>query len=523
MRDQTYLLRRGSVYYFQRKIPAELREEYPPGQLFIKESLGTSNKEEAKRKARKRAVETDQDFSTKLARKGSEVVSELSQEKIAHLCDLWEAHILEEDEEVRIDGLTDRDFAKLGESIEAAGDGLQAALARGKFAGIEWEMQDFISSHGVKLQPSSPSFGPLRYAFLKAWVKANKKLAARHQGEPVDTPSVAPIAHAKVARKAARGEERLEDLLAHWAKQAERRPKTLDEFSTAIQRLRKITGNIAAKDVEKHHLVRFRDELKQQGKAAATVKKQVGALAAIFQQAANDSIISTNPVIGVKVKRGPKSNKNDAWSLEEVRALLASPIFAQGKRPKAGAGEAAYWLPVLGLFHGLRMGEAGQLRAEDILEQDGIHYMRLTADSDGNSLKNAGSARRIPIHPQVLKAGFLGYVKAQGGRGGEKRLFPDLVPDCHGVLTGNYSKWFGRYLDGVGLGHRTFHGLRGTFKHFARECEIMEEHQDALTGHFNDTVARTYGDAMGYPLRPLAKAISKLSYPGVEVPRWASK
>jgi hypothetical protein len=41
----------------------------------------------------------------------------------------------------------------------------------------------------------------------------------------------------------------------------------------------------------------------------------------------------------------------------ELKTLLASPVFTKGERPKGGKGDAAFWLPLLGLFTGARRGE----------------------------------------------------------------------------------------------------------------------------------------------------------------------
>jgi integrase len=95
-----------------------------------------------------------------------------------------------------------------------------------------------------------------------------------------------------------------------------------------------------------------------------------------------------------------------------------------------------------------------------------------------------------------------------------------LRPDSHGHITGRWSKWFNRYLDGVvGITDATvdFHSFRHTFKLATRAAGIPEDQHDALTGHANASVSRAYGSAEGYPLEPLAKAITKLRYRGLDV------
>jgi integrase len=63
---------------------------------------------------------------------------------------------------------------------------------------------------------------------------------------------------------------------------------------------------------------------------------------------------------------------------------------------------------------------------------------------------------------------------------------------------------------------KVFHLLRHTFKHACRACGIPEDIHDALTGHASGGAVRcTYGGA--YPLKPLASAMKKLRYPGLDL------
>ena len=79
-------------------------------------------------------------------------------------------------------------------------------------------------------------------------------------------------------------------------------------------------------------------------------------------------------------------------------------------------------------------------------------------------LKNTASRRRLPIHPKVIEAGFLRYVKRIEGQGAE-RLFPDLQPDRFGKLSAGFSKAFMKYLRkelGINDDRKVFHSFRVT-------------------------------------------------------------
>ena len=42
-------------------------------------------------------------------------------------------------------------------------------------------------------------------------------------------------------------------------------------------------------------------------------------------------------------------------------------MFTVGERPQGGKGEASFWLPLLALFTGARLGEIASLRASEVL------------------------------------------------------------------------------------------------------------------------------------------------------------
>src|SRR5205823_4047490 len=103
---------------------------------------------------------------------------------------------------------------------------------------------------------------------------------------------------------------------------------------------------------------------------------------------------------------------------------------------------------------------------------------------------------------------------------GRARLFDKLRPDSYGTETGNWSKWFNKYLRknlSVVDERMVFHSFRHKFKDAARAVGIAEDVSDALTGHSSGNVARRYGGP-SYPLRPLVEAMRRYRIPGFVVP-----
>jgi integrase len=212
----------------------------------------------------------------------------------------------------------------------------------------------------------------------------------------------------------------------------------------------------------------------------------------------------------------------------ELRLLFNSPVFTTNVRPKGGGGEAAYWLPLLGLFTGARQGELAPLCAGDVStdEATGVVFITVTDDDErGTRVKTASSRRVVPIHPELVKLGFLDVVEESRKQGGRTaRLFPLLKPGPRGGYAEAWSKWFGRYIRGLGITNkdRVFHSFRHGFKDALRAAGESEDINDALTGHSGRGVGRSYGAKemmRRFGLPRLAEAVAKVRYPCLDLSR----
>ena len=130
-------------------------------------------------------------------------------------------------------------------------------------------------------------------------------------------------------------------------------------------------------------------------------------------------------------------------------------------------------------------------------------------------LKTRGSARRIPVHPELLKAGLLDHAQSVPKDG---LLFPDCTKRG-GKLSKGFGLWYSKWADGLGHGldspQLRFHSTRHSFKSACRDAGVPEDVHDYLTGHVTASVGRRYG--LGPSLTVLSEWISKLSYE--DVPR----
>ena len=307
---------------------------------------------------------------------------------------------------------------------------------------------------------------------------------------------------------------RLFQAFEYWRDLTPGRPeRTVMEFQSTADLFDARVGKAMA-DLQRSDIAGFRDSLLREGRGAATVRKRVGFVSAMLQTQFDAGRLATNVARGLRVPQlRAEATGRTEFSAAQLDTLFTSPVYREQKRPLGGGGEAAAWLPLMGLATGARLEEMCQLRVADV-SFDPTHGFVLRIQDDGieTRLKTASSRRLVPLHPQFIACGFDAYITARKAHG-DVWLFPDLVPDVLGNRSGNFTKWFGRYLrspNGCGIEDRriVFHSLRHTFKTLCRAV-MSEELHDAATGHAGG-VGRSYGSV---PLAALVEAVHRIQFP----------
>jgi hypothetical protein len=224
--------------------------------------------------------------------------------------------------------------------------------------------------------------------------------------------------------------------------------------------------------------------------------------------------------------KGSARKGRDMWTGEELQRLFASPVW-MGCHPRFRARpgpevirDALFWLPLLGLFHGNRLEEFAQLRREDVGYVEGIPYLRIT-DEDGRQLKNEQSRRDVPLHPELIRIGFLDYV-AQATSRPQDQVFPELKPGGKDQKLGYYfSKQFSAYREAIGVRRRglDYHSFRHGVTTKLYQANVSEAWIDLLTGHDQDGGESRRRYLKGIPLPQLRVAIEGVTWPEVDLSR----
>jgi len=213
--------------------------------------------------------------------------------------------------------------------------------------------------------------------------------------------------------------------------------------------------------------------------------------------------------------------ENVAWEPDELRKLFSSEIWTSSKRwGRSSTGEGPvrdwkFWLPLLCLFQGARLEEMAQLYREDIKHDHGVWYFDIN-DRGDRKLKNAQSRRLLPIHPEIIKLGFLDWVEREAPCPSD-RVFRGLKPVGPDRKLSHYvTRWFGKYRRRIGLtGKANLHSFRHNVTTGLLRAGVLPHIVDRLLGRTTpgggETVNRYYKgellpesfEALGvHPVRP---------------------
>jgi integrase len=518
MATQTHLMRIGGIYYYRRRIPEDLIEAYSPKRE-IKFSLKTKDKRKAEQLARLESVRIDQEFllhRAQLAQKNQ--VHSLSNDAITKLSQEFFHEALSIDDERRVDSEIDDGYL---ESISIANELFKESYANGLTGDIAFIVDHALKQHGLNVFKQSADYRKLTYEFIKAGLKSLKVIEQRQQGEVIDTPPPPPKLEATGSDS-----DSLEALRDYWLLQPTKKAgikksrTAIAEAATVIKKFREYVGDLKPSEVKKEHVVLLKDKMLEAGSSPATINKSRGILAAIFSCAESNAKIPTNPFYGMEKLAVPRGEVEKPYTVEELKAIFNSPIYTEGYRPTRFNGEASYWLPLLGLYTGARLSELGQIFTDDIGNEDEIDYIMIKPDvSSGRSVKD-NKPKRIPIHSDLIKMGFLDYcrkIKEQG----HKQLFPELkLSRKDGKLAEKWAEWWRDYVrDTIKVTRipQPFHAFRHTFIAHGRRYSMDSDLRRIIEGHTPTGVdAKSYGDSL-YPLAPLHKELEKLSFKGLDL------
>jgi integrase len=242
----------------------------------------------------------------------------------------------------------------------------------------------------------------------------------------------------------------------------------------------------------------------KRGIIADTLNRHLTFLDQIFEHATARGVKSLDSINLTKLRA--KGRKRDAkrarnarpkLPIESARAIFRTPPFINcagwdelDAPGEAGANQifhcALYFVPILIYYLGARREElCGAMVDDIILDREGCRPYVYIAANEQRRIKNAQSERHLPLHPELIRLGFLDYVRAIKALG-YRLLFPDLYsPSSRSPLGNRFYKQFRPILTSAGITEEGLgaHAVRHLFNAQLKKKLLREEDRADLMGH----------------------------------------
>ncbi|MEP1144952.1 MAG: site-specific integrase [Henriciella sp.] len=222
----------------------------------------------------------------------------------------------------------------------------------------------------------------------------------------------------------------------------------------------------------------------------------------IFKFAVNEDLTAKNPMRGLQVRAPMPEISVKKPSPEEIQKIFNAPVFTgceddlkNWRQPAPSQiRRGRFWVPILALHSGMRLGEVCSLQAKDIQSLHGVTLFNLV-DNEERRLKTKNAARIIPIHHQLIRLGFIEWLEERNFAPDEY-LFNELPVNSNNNRSDAFSKWFGRFRKSIGLSGRktSMHGLRHLFSDLLLATNPGKINQKRIMGWAQDDMLDVYGD-----------------------------
>lgn len=309
---------------------------------------------------------------------------------------------------------------------------------------------------------------------------------------------------------------RLRDVFTSWKAAKVRSADSVSACERALALFEALSSNPPVQKITRAQGDAFRAHLLKQGLSSKTKHDRMTWAKSLLKYAYRDlELIPRNPWEGLDVEYTTE-NRRSPWTEQQMKAFFGLNLFRAYDLPTKwrSGGEAAYWIPLLGLYTGARVGELCQLRVVDVEVDKSGAYIKISEEADGATVKTEAGLRSVPIHSELVRLGFLNYVEHV-----KQTRATSLWPTMRfreGKPGAYFSDWFGSFRKTCPITVPDFHSLRHTVRTAMTEAGISEAVQDRITGH---EVRGSVGTRVyAHPKAALRAAVESIRYPGIVLP-----
>ena len=261
-----------------------------------------------------------------------------------------------------------------------------------------------------------------------------------------------------------------------------------------------------------------------------TQNNYLQSLSSLFNFAIQElDYVGSNPFKGKGSTKKTKLNKRSQrlpFSQEQLTTLFSSPLF-KGCQTLASCHKAGrmiplqshkYWVPLIGLYSGMREQEILQLYVEDVRQYENLWVFDLNLNHPDKRLKTVQSKRLVPLHEDLISLGFLSFLERRTKQDAKGRLFSDAPMAADGTYSSTFSKWFSRYLKNIAIktDKTSFHSFRHNIKDGFRNSGCSDELAENFVGRSTGTTGEAYGQ--GFSVARLHEALHRIEFNCVQTP-----
>ncbi|WP_254447304.1 site-specific integrase [Ruegeria sp. HKCCA5426] len=244
--------------------------------------------------------------------------------------------------------------------------------------------------------------------------------------------------------------------------------------------------------------------------APKTINSHIQMFKAFFDWAERHGYSPHSLFDGMKVAKDKNSkSQRKPFSAEQTRLLYTELTTNPSGLVRKDSHK---WGMLLGVFTGARLNEICQLDIRDVQQECGTWFLNITdeGDDDNKSVKSTAARRKVPVHPELIRLGFLDFVDS---RRQNNRLFPDYSYSANGGYGRNLGRWCNEsFLPKLGLKEPglVFHSLRHTVVTRLGQANVAEPIIQCIVGHARSGVTQEVYLREGYTLNQLGEAIGRL-------------
>lgn len=215
----------------------------------------------------------------------------------------------------------------------------------------------------------------------------------------------------------------------------------------------------------------------------------------------------TNPMAQKMASKGQIKKTTTSW--KEFSSEDLAKIFSN-KYPTGMNKPDWYWLPLMALYSGARLGELSNLLVSSFEIVDGIETFSIATG------KTNDSRRTVPIHTELLKLGLWEYVTHLKSLG-QTHIVPHRPDDIRSKSIGR--SW-GVWIKACGIDdhHKVFHSFRSTaITDLYNRDSVNPAAIRQSVGHSGGLKGSHASYVRGVTLERIKAAIEGISYPSIDM------